>query len=167
MSSKIEKSNWLSKIDMFDIATRQLIEMVEAVFHIEDLFELSKRNSFIALNFFQLITNIDYVIFVGMCHDPKQKITPAGGSSLSTELQSIFVGGASSFPNTLEGVFLAISHCFQIQAAKMDALIDVNVVTAFMQGTGAAQIAQDAVKAFATGGMDIMKMASKAAIAGA
>ena len=157
----------LDAISAIDEGTRTLIEMVEAIFHIEDLFELSKGNSFIALNFFQLMSNIDYVLLVGMTHDKKQPISPAGSTSIAGEIAEVTYGGGNTYENNLEGVVLALSQCFKIQANKMNALIDVNAISAFMQGTGAAQIAQDAVNAFAQGGMKILESASKAAVVGA
>jgi hypothetical protein len=155
MSEKANKL--LNAIGSFDIVTRQLVEMVEAIFHVEDLFTLARNNSFIALNFFQLITNIDYVLFLGMCHDKDQPILPA----------NILAGNQTPYPNTLEGILLAISQCFKIQATKMDTLIDVSVITAFMQGTGAAQIAQDAVNAFLGASKEIVNVGTKAIMAGA
>ena len=146
-----EKNKWLNIIGAVDEGTRSIVEMVEAIFHIEDLFTLAKNNSFIALNFYQMIANIDYVLFVAMTHDINQKIQPAGETNLAAEVGSVLTGTGAQFPNTLEGTLLAISHCFKIQAAKMDTLIDVNVLKDFMQGTGAAQIAQDACNALLNG----------------
>ncbi|MCJ7559275.1 hypothetical protein MUO79_01490 [Candidatus Bathyarchaeota archaeon] len=53
MSSKASKL--LANITTADLMTKELVEMVEAIFHIEDLYDLSRKNSFLALNFFQLI----------------------------------------------------------------------------------------------------------------
>jgi hypothetical protein len=166
MSEKASKL--LNTIGSFDIVTKQVVEMVEAIFHVEDLFTLARNNSFIALNFFQLLANIDYVLFVGMCHDMKQKITPVGGTNLGAELGSIITGvGGASFDNNLEGVLLAISNCFKIQAAKMDANIDVYMLSAFAQGTGMAQVAQDAVNAFLGASREVVNVGTKAVMAGA
>lgn len=155
------RNRMLEAIGALDLGTRTIVEMLEAIFHIEDLYELAKGNSFIAMNFVQLVTNIDYCLLVGMVHDKNQPIQPAGETNLGAELGSVIVGSGAQFPNTIEGVILAISHCFKIQAAKMDTLIDVNVVSAFMQGSGAAQIAQDTIKSFSNAGMQILKSAEK------
>lgn len=156
------RAKWLASIGAVDIGVREIVEMVEAIFHIEDLYELSKRNTFLALNFFQLICNIDYVIFVGMCHDPKQGIQPAGETNIGAEIASILVGTGAPFPNTIEGVLLAISHCFKIQCAAVMAMVTTTTLSDFMQGTGIASVVSDALNALLTGAQGLTNLGKSA-----
>ena len=144
-------SKWLKVIGDTNIGVRQVVELVEAIFHIEDMYQLSRANSFLALNFFQLINNIGYCITLFLSRT-NQDISPAGGiGTLAEGNYTLSGGGASSFPNTVQGLMMAISHCFQIQANKMDAMITTDLVSAWMSATGAAQIASDAVNACLNG----------------
>jgi hypothetical protein len=138
MSSKA-----LANLQNIDLMTGELVETVEKIFHIEDLFKLSQKNSFLALNFFQLMCNIDYVILT------PGRAAPVGSTNISAEILELLFGFQGiDYPFSLRGKLAAVAECFRVQASKMDALISVDVITAFMQGTGAAQIAQDAVNAF-------------------
>ena len=143
-------SKLLANIAVADLMTKDLVEMVEAIFHIEDLYELARKNSFIALNFFQLIVNLDYVIL------KPDAVMPVGSGSLLGENIS------TKYEFSLKGKLNAIAECFRLQASKMDSMINADTLTAFMQGTGAAQIAQDAVNALLGGGMMVAKEAIKA-----
>lgn len=141
-------SKLLQKINTADLATRELVEMIEAVFHIEDLFTLARANSFIALNFFELICNLDYVIF------SPTEVMPVGTDTtgLIGAMDWIVGGSTYKFPLSLTGKLAAVAFCFKLQATKLDSMLTGDVLTAFMQGTGAAQIAQDAVNAMLKGG---------------
>jgi hypothetical protein len=148
-------SKALAMVNTADIATGQLVEMIEKVFHIEDLFTLARANSFIALNFWELICNIDYCIL------SPTEVTPVGASSqgaIPSIIENVIGVSGSSYKLSAKGKIASIAECFRLQALKMDALITTDVISAFMQGTGAAQIAQDAINAFANGGMQILKM---------
>lgn len=145
----------LATINAADIGISQLVEMIEKIFHIEDLFTLARANSFIALNFWELIANIDYVIL------SPTEVTPIGAAdqgALPSFLENVLGTGGHTFKLTVRGKVAAVAECFRLQALKMDSLITTEVIAAFMQGTGAAQIAQDAINAFANGGMQILKM---------
>jgi hypothetical protein len=150
-------SKLLAGITTADLMTKQVVEMVEAIFHIEDLYQLSKGNSFLALNFFQLITNIDYIILT------PGEMRPAGASDTAGELLALIGVKGQVFPFTIQGKIAAIAECFKIQADKMDKMVSVEQLTAFMQGTGAAQIAQDAINSFTKGGMAILQDLTKGA----
>jgi hypothetical protein len=145
----------LEGISNADIATSQLVEMIEKVFHIEDLFKLAQHNSFVALNFWELICNIDYVVL------SPGDVTPIGAADMGaipSFIENVTGAGGRSFKLSIKGKVAAVAECFRLQALKMDSLITTEVISAFMQGTGAAQIAQDAINAFANGGMQILKM---------
>jgi len=155
----------LSLINAADLATGQIVEMVEKIFHVEDMFVLAKKNSFLALNFFELVCNIDY------CLISPNPVVPVGTSvtgimGLGTNLLGIQGG---EFEHSPMGKLAAVAECFKIQAAKMNDMITTDTVSAFMQGTGAAQIAQDAVNAFLAGGLMVAKEGVKMlpAVAGA
>lgn len=145
----------MTDVSVADVVVRELIEMVEAIFHIEDLYELARKNSFIAVNFFQLMTNLDYVILT-----PIKKIRPVGSGTILGE------NVATEFNVDQDGLLKAklgaVAECFRLQAAKMDSMINSEVLGNFMQGTGAAQIAQDAVNALLSGGMMVAKEGVKA-----
>jgi len=149
-------SNLLANISAADIMTRELVEMVEAIFHIEDLYVLAQRNSIIALNFWQLICNIDYCIL-----SPGQ-MQPAGETNVMSEVLEFIGVTGTAFPYNIKGKIAAVAECFKIQAVKMNALIDTNIIKQIIDATGAAQIAQDAVNAFLGGGMMVAKEATKA-----
>lgn len=149
-------SRLLANISAADIMTRELVEMVEAIFHIEDLYELARKNSIIALNFWQLICNIDYCIL-----SPGQ-MQPAGETNVMSELLELVGVSGTAYPFTIKGKMAAIAECFKIQATKMNVLIDTNIVKQIIDATGAAQIAQDAINAFLGGGMLVAKEAIKA-----
>ena len=139
----------LSLVSAADLATGQIVEMVEKIFHVEDMFTLAKKNSFVALNFFQLVCNIDY------CLISPNPVTPVGTSAtglaaIGTNLLGIEGG---QFTNSPMGKLAAVAECFKIQAAKMNDMITTDTISSFMQGTGAAQIAQDAVNALLSGGI--------------
>lgn len=147
-------------LKLIGAGTREVVETVEAIFHIEDFYELAKRNSFIGLNFYQMMCNINAVIIspfpVSIPGD-----TISGG--LLGGIEDILIGGGSiAYKPTIRGKLMAISACFRAQAKKMDDLIDVNIIASFMQGTGAAQIAQDAINNFSQGGIMLAKEAVKA-----
>jgi hypothetical protein len=161
-----QKNKLLQAIGAMDEGTRTIVEMVEAIFHIEDMFTLARGNSFIAMNFMELMNNINYCLLVGMLHDDKINISPVGGENIPTEVGNVLGLGAYQFPNTVKGTVLSVAYCFKIQAAKLNTLIDVNVLTAFMQGSGAAQIAQDTIKSFSNAGISIIKEAASAGIMG-
>ena len=146
-------------IDTADIITKQIVEMIEAIFHIEDIFTLAKGNSFIAMNFLQLICNLDYVIFT------PTDMSPAGSDAtgLIGAAENVLGIGGKSFKLSPEGKLAAIAECFRIQANKMDTMITIDQATAFLQGTGAAQIAQDAINAFLKGGGQITSALAQAA----
>ena len=149
-------SKLLANISAADIMTRELVEMVEAIFHIEDLYTLAQRNSIIALNFWQLICNIDYVIL-----QPGQ-MNPAGETNVLSEVLEFIGVTGTAFPYTVKGKIGAVAECFKIQATKMNTLIDTNLIKQVIDATGAAQIAQDALNAFLGGGMMVAKEAVKA-----
>jgi len=146
----------LANISAADMMTRELVEMVEAIFHIEDLYELARRNSIIALNFWQLICNIDYCIL------SPGSMQPAGETNIMAEVLELVGIAGTAYPFNIKGKMAAIAECFKIQAMKMNVLIDTNIVKQIIDATGAAQIAQDAVNAFLGGGMLVAKEAVKA-----
>lgn len=150
MTDVLKASRLLNAVTTFDIVTKQLVETVEAIFHIEDLFTLAKGNSFVALNYFQLICNLDYVIFTPI------PALPVGIADTGIGADILYFFGISGsetrYPLTLKGKLAAIAECFRLQSIKMDKMITTDTLTAFMQGTGAAQIAQDAVNALLKGG---------------
>jgi hypothetical protein len=161
----------LSSIELMDTATKTVVEMVEAVFHIEDLYQLSRTNSFIALNFSQLVTNIDYCIFCYLSHiagaskEQNAGITPAGGTAILSEISSLMgiKQGEPLFENSPSGLLLSISNCFKIQSAKIDLMLDVNVFGTFMQTSGAALIARDAVNAVLGAGQTVVNAGTQIA----
>ena len=133
--------------------TKETVEALESIFHIEDLYNLARQNSFIAMNFFELVCNLDYVILTPM--DAK----PVGqdDTGIIGVVQATFSIDGNRYPFTLRGKLAAIADCFRKQANKMDGMLSTEILSAFMQGTGAAQIAQDAVNAFANAGMQILQ----------
>jgi hypothetical protein len=152
-----EGSKALAVIGAADLATAQVVEMIEKIFHIEDLFTLAKANSFIALNFWELVCNLDYVIL------SPTEVTPIGEAdqgAIPSFLENVLGTGGHTFKLSARGKLAAVAECFRLQALKLDALITTDVISAFMQGTGAAQIAQDAINAFANTGMQVLKMGS-------
>lgn len=141
-------SEFMKKVNAADIIMGQIVEMLEGVFHIEDMYSLARQNSFIALNFMELICNLDYVIFT------PTEMAPAGATmsdGLIGAAQNIIGIGGKTFRLTPQGKLAAIAECFRVQAVKLDSMITNDLITTFMQGTGAAQIAQDAVSAFLKG----------------
>ena len=147
------RNRWLDKIRSGDEATKMIVESIEAVFRIEDMFTLARSNTFIALNFMQLICNLDYVIFT------PTEASPVGTATTGAVniIRGTFSIADEKFDFSIKGKLAAIAYCFKIQAAKLDTMITTETLSAFMQGTGAAQIAQDTAKALLNGGLDILK----------
>lgn len=141
-------SDLLIAMNEANIVTMEIVDSLNTVFHLNDLLALAQKNSFIALNYFQLICNIDYVLLM------PYKVNPIG--TINTGLTGTMdnLGGNTrgvDFEFTVKEKIAAVAYCFQIQAAKMNDAITTDTVSAFLQGTGAAQIAQDAVNAFLEG----------------
>ena len=147
MSSKLETVEDISYV------IKNVVENVESIVHIEDFFALAKGNSFLAMNFYELLCNINYCIFSPA---PVRPIGQIHTGTIGTAEAALGIP-SPEFPCTLKGKLEAVSYCFALQANKMDGMISSEILTQFMQGTGAAQIAQDTAKALLNGGMDILK----------
>ena len=131
------------------IIAKDVVDTLNATFHLKELLELANKNSFIALMYYELICNINYVLLMPYSVNPVGTLD-TGLSATWSEITGNTKGVTFEF--TPREKLAAVAFCFQVQAAKMHDMVSTDILGTFMQSTGAAQIAQDAINAFAGSG---------------